>query len=159
MRPKVHHVGRNDGRDELDGCCPSVENRPCRHTVVVVVIGPQNTTGMTGQRLPHHSETERAILGTVLVDNTALTVASSVLAACDFFVLAHRRIFSAMQDLAASAKPIEINTLWNILSDDREIIAHGGPAFVSSLGDGAYRNAPINYWAQMVRDAAILRNI
>ena len=110
-------------------------------------------------RLPQHPQTERAILGAVIVDNTALTMASQVLSVCDFSVVAHRHIFAAMLSLAARAEPIELLSLWDVLSDNSEVIAAGGAAFIASLGDRVHRDAPIDHWARMVKNAAILRQM
>src|SRR5712664_1112123 len=108
-------------------------------------------------RLPQHPDTEHDILGAVLVDKEVLVEVNQILSPSDFFVPAHRRIFSAMQDLAACGKPVELNMLCDALADDLEVCAAGSPAFIASLGDGVHRNAPITHWARMVRDAAILR--
>ena len=108
-------------------------------------------------RHPHSPDAERDILGAVLVDSEVLEAVGQVLSPSDFFVSAHRRIFSVMQDLAAAGKPVELNVLCDALSDDLEVCAAGGPAFIASLGDGVHRNAPITHWARMVHDAAILR--
>ncbi|PYT27616.1 MAG: hypothetical protein DMG58_20010 [Acidobacteria bacterium] len=108
-------------------------------------------------RFPQHPDTERDILGAVLVDNEVLEVVKQHLSPSDFFVPAHWRIFSVMQDLAAGGKPVELNLLCDALADDLEVRAAGGPAFIASLGDGVHRNAPITHWARMIHDAAILR--
>lgn len=58
--------------------------------------------------LPHNADAERAVLGAILLDNAALNLVRSVgLAASDFFIAAHRRIFAAMEELAAGGKPVE----------------------------------------------------
>jgi hypothetical protein len=110
-------------------------------------------------RLPSHPEIERSILGAVIVDvdNVVLEAVKQVMSPSDFFVAAHRRIFSVMEDLAASGRPIELNMLCGFLVDDPEVRAAGGTPFIASLGDGVHRNAPVTHWARMVHDAAVLR--
>jgi putative DNA primase/helicase len=107
--------------------------------------------------LPQRPEAERSILGAVLVDGTALQTINHILQPTDFFTLAHRHIFSAMQRLQANGQPVELVTLYEALRDDSELIAAGGAPYLASLGDGIPRHAPITHWAALVRNAAVLR--
>src|ERR1700686_5012723 len=110
-------------------------------------------------RLPQKAETEKAILGAVLVNDGALSEASALLNPSDFFVSAHRRIFSVMQGLAEKGQPVELVTLCDALRDDSEVCALGGPAYLAALNDGIYQRAPVAHWATIVRDAAYLRGV
>jgi AAA domain-containing protein/DnaB helicase-like protein len=107
--------------------------------------------------LPNKTETERAVLGAVLVDERVLRVAEQHLSASDFFVPAHRRIFAEMQRLAKDGQPVELVTLCDALQHDSQVAAVGGAAFVASLGDGAYKDAPVEAWAKSVLKASVLR--
>jgi len=117
-----------------------------------------NTPPIMAGTLPQRPDTERALLGAVLVDNSALRNVESILSGSDFFVSAHRRIFSAMQSLAVSGKPVETHTLWDALAHDSEVIGAGGVAYIASLSDLVHQRAPVTHWAKIIRDAAILRN-
>jgi DnaB-like helicase N terminal domain/AAA domain/Homeodomain-like domain len=110
-------------------------------------------------RLPHNADTERAILGAILVDPPALVTVSEILDAGDFFVAAHRRIFAAMQNLAARGQPVERVTLCDRLQDNPEIDALGGAAYIVALSDGVHQKAPVAHWANMVKNASYLRSV
>jgi putative DNA primase/helicase len=113
----------------------------------------------TERPLPSRTETERAILGAILVDEKALGVAVQHLTASDFFVPAHGRIFEEMRRLAESGHPITLPTLCDALEQNVDVVAAGGAAFVAALGDGVHRNAPIESWAKDVRDVSWLRRV
>jgi len=49
---------------------------------------------------PHDLDVERAILGAIVLDSSALSRAQELLSASDFYDSRHRRIFEAMVDLA-----------------------------------------------------------
>ena len=110
-------------------------------------------------KLPQRSEVERALLGAVLVDANILQGINNILQPTDFFTLAHRRIFSAMQRLQASGQPVDLVTLYEALQDDSEILAVGGAGYLASLADGIPRQSPVTHWAALVRNAAVLRTI
>lgn len=107
--------------------------------------------------LPQRPETERDLLGGLLVDPTTLEAVGQIVSASDFFVPAYRRIFSCMQSLAATGKPVELHTIWDALAQDLEVNHAGGLALISSLSDLVHRNAPVTHWAKIIRDSAILR--
>ena len=50
--------------------------------------------------LPNSVESERAVLGAILLDEKAIFAATEVLSADDFYLEAHREIFQAMLSLA-----------------------------------------------------------
>jgi len=107
--------------------------------------------------LPQRPETERELLGGLLVDPTALEAVGQIVSASDFFVPAYRRIFACMQSLSATGKPVKLHTIWDALAQDLEVKHAGGLALISSLSDLVHRNAPVTHWAKIIRDSAILR--
>lgn len=108
-------------------------------------------------RLPQDSEIERAILGSILLDNVSLKIVENELVDSDFFVATHRKIFRTMQKLAADNRPIELLTLCDALNADADVSAAGGAAYLAKVIDGLHRGAPVAHWARIVRNASILR--
>jgi replicative DNA helicase len=78
-------------------------------------------------RPPRSADSERAILGAVLVDEAALRTVARLLSPNDFFFPAHHRIFAAMQSLSAAGQPVELITFCDAVRDDPEVCALGGP--------------------------------
>jgi replicative DNA helicase len=109
--------------------------------------------------LPANVEAERSILGAILLDNLAYNQAAEHLRTEDFSLDSHRRIYSRMVDLAESSRPIDIITLVDELSRNKELQAIGDMGYVSSLLDGVPDRPSIEHYVKIVRDKALLRGL
>jgi len=61
--------------------------------------------------MPSSIDAERTILGAIMLDNTACNQAAESLHPDDFYLDAHRRIFSRMMELSERGAAIDIITL------------------------------------------------
>ena len=105
--------------------------------------------------LPHASESERAILGAVLLDNSSFGVAESAgITATDFPVGSHRYIWEAMSALSERNEPIDTVTLREQLDQQDQLPIVGGPASISALIDRLPQLANVGHYAGHVKDAA-----
>lgn len=105
--------------------------------------------------LQHNLEAERAILGAALLHPEGLATAVALVKPDDFFREAHRLIFRAMMSL----RVVDVVTLKDHLGRSGELDEVGGPAYIAALLDGVPRSINIEYYAQIVRDAAVLRGV
>ena len=108
--------------------------------------------------LPHSLEAERSILGAVILDNHALSVAIEKLRAADFFLPQNRKIFEHMVELAEKQQPIETITLVEDLTRLDELESAGGIAYLSQLADGLPRVSNVEHYARIVKEKAVLRS-
>jgi hypothetical protein len=90
----------------------------------------------TDRAAPHNLEAERALLGSILLDNEALTEACKTIGRFDFFSEAHRLTFGKMLELHDSRRVIDLVTLSEELSKDGLLEKAGGAAYLSGLTDG-----------------------
>src|ERR1051326_7555218 len=83
------------------------------------------TTDYTLERgLPSSIDAERSILGAILLDNFAFHQASSQsLQAEDFSLDSHRRIYGRMRELGDQGRAIDLITLAEELSRNKEVEA------------------------------------
>jgi replicative DNA helicase len=109
--------------------------------------------------LPASAEAERAILGAILLDNTAYSQAAEHLRADDFSLDSHRRIYLRMMELAEAGRAIDFVTLTEQLGLHKEIESVGGTAYVMSLTDGLPRVKNIEQYVRIVKDKALLRGL
>jgi replicative DNA helicase len=109
--------------------------------------------------LPANVEAERAILGAILLDNSAYNEAAEHLRAEDFSLDSHRRIYARMMALMDSARPIDLITLVEELDRAKELQAIGDVGYVSSLLDGVPDRPSIEHYIRIVRDKALLRGL
>lgn len=118
------------------------------------------TTDFTLDRsLPASADAERAILGAILLDNSAFSQAAEFLQADDFSLDSHRRIYLRMEELSNSGRAIDFVTLTEQLGQHKEIESVGGVAYVTSLTDGLPRVKNIDQYVRIVRDKALLRGL
>lgn len=113
----------------------------------------------TERSLPHSIETERSILGAILIDNTTLHQALEVLSRDDFYLDAHRRIFEKMVALFEKDRPIDPITLREELDRSGELEQVGGVSAIAALMDGTPYLRNIEHYAKIVRDRALLRRL
>ena len=76
--------------------------------------------------LPNSIESERAVLGAIILDHKAIFPATEVLTAEDFYLEGHREIFRAMLALAEEETSIDLFTLQEELRRRGKEEAAGG---------------------------------
>ncbi len=86
--------------------------------------------------VPHNLDAERALLGSVLIDNAALNYALEILAAEDFYSQAHRYTFEKMIELAERGRVIDLVTVSEELGKSGLLEKSGGAAYLAALSDG-----------------------
>ena len=76
---------------------------------------------------PAAVEAEKAILGTILLDNARLFEAGAWISPEDFLEESHRRLFARMLELGNAGKPIDPVSLTEELGKHSEIAKVGHP--------------------------------
>ena len=64
-----------------------------------------------------------------------------------------------MLDLSERSQPIDLVTLKEELERAGDLEEVGGPAYIASLVDGVPRSTNVEYYAQIVKEKATLRNL
>ena len=82
-------------------------------------------TGMTDNQLPASIDSERTIIGAILLDNAAYIESSEKLEVDDFALDSHRHIFQRMTELMEAHRPVDIVTLADTLTKHKEIESIG----------------------------------
>ncbi|MGH7819852.1 MAG: DnaB-like helicase N-terminal domain-containing protein, partial [Candidatus Binatia bacterium] len=108
---------------------------------------------------PHNLEAEVAVLGGILLDNSAIDRVVEVLSLEDFYREAHRKIFRAALDLNGRSEPVDLLTLTEALKTRGELAEIGGASYLSDLTDRALTAANVPYYARIVREKATLRRL
>jgi len=111
-------------------------------------------SAITEDRVPLATDAERAVLGGILVSgNGALEKCLRILEPDDMQA-PHAAIFRAMVDLHQQRAPVDPVLLNAQLSRRGDLAAVGGPAYVASLMDGVSHSSNVEYYAQLVKEAA-----
>jgi replicative DNA helicase len=109
--------------------------------------------------MPASLDTERTILGAILLDNAVANEAAEGLTSDDFYLDAHRRIFARMLELNEHGNPIDPITLTEALQQKKELEAVGGVAYLSALVDRMPHTPSILHYIKIVKDKALLRQL
>ena len=116
--------------------------------------------GAEGARVPPHDlEAEKAVIGAMLVSETAVSAVAERLTAGDFYSEVHRIIYGAMTRLYARGEPIDQLTLTNELRSIGEFEKVGGRAYVFQIVESVPTAANAARYADIVRGKALLRDI
>ena len=113
------------------------------------------------ERLPPQSrEAERSVLGSMLRDNRVINDVVQLLRAEDFYADAHQKTYQAIVTLHdKSGQPVDVVLLAEELKQRGHIEDIGGYAYLAELWDAAPTAANAEYYARIVRDRAVVRNL
>lgn len=111
------------------------------------------------QELPSAVHAECAILGCMLLDETAINDALEYLVADDFSLDSHRRVFTSICELSETGNAVDYITVMEDLRRRKELDAVGGPAWLASLSEDVPRKMKILGYCKIVKDKAILRSL
>ena len=110
--------------------------------------------------MPYDAETERAILGSILLDNSVFTVALDAgLTGSDFFSAGNQFIWEAMLALRHRDESIDALTLCAELGRSGALQRIGGRARISALIDGLPNAANVAHYAAIVKRHAASRHL
>jgi hypothetical protein len=129
-----------------------------RSNTLTVSSAPRDFEGPLPQ-LPQNLEAERSVLGAIILDNKALDVALGRITAGDFFLDAHKLIFSETIVLGAAREAIDLVTLTDRLHRSGKLEAAGGAAYLSLLVDGVPQVSNTDDYARIVKQKAVLRSL
>jgi replicative DNA helicase len=106
-------------------------------------------------------EAERALLGSILLDNSALNTALEGLRKDDFFSDAHRITFEKMTSISEKNRTIDLVTLSEELSKDGQIEKAGGAAYLAALTDGVPVGTTfaVSEYSRIIKEKSILRRL
>jgi replicative DNA helicase len=108
---------------------------------------------------PHSPEAERTVLGGILVSNQNLNTVLSVITPEDFYKDANRRILDRIIALIDTGRPVDLLTLSEELGKAGVLEEVGGAAYIGSLMDGVPKSLNIEYYAQIIKEKALLRKL
>ncbi|MDQ0339301.1 replicative DNA helicase [Caldalkalibacillus uzonensis] len=108
---------------------------------------------------PHNLEAEQAVLGAVFLDKDALYRALELIRPGDFYKTSHQRIFQVMLDLSEASQPVDLVTVTAELNDRKWLEEVGGVSYLSDLANAVPTAANVEYYAQIIKEKAILRRL
>ena len=113
-----------------------------------------------GQAPPNSIEAEQAVLGAILLNAEAVEEVIGVIGTdpdFNFFSETHRMIYKSMMALYADGIPIDIMTLMKEMQ--RRHPKHTNVSYLGELTGAVPTSANVVYYAKIVGDLALLRNV
>jgi replicative DNA helicase len=109
---------------------------------------------------PQDREAERGVLGSMLRDNRVIGDVVQILRTEHFYVFAHQKIYEAITTLYVDrGHPADLITLADHLKEQQLVEDTGGYAYLMELWDAAPSASNAEYYARIVRDKALIRNL
>jgi len=108
---------------------------------------------------PHSTEAERSVLGAMLQNGGAVSSATEMLQADDFYVPAHREIFDAAKALSASHSAVDLVTMDAELSRRGTLPGIGGIEYLIELTQFVPTAANVKDYIRIVSEKSTLRRL
>ncbi|MBU3144551.1 replicative DNA helicase [Clostridium sp. CF012] len=109
--------------------------------------------------LPYNLEAEQSVIGSMLIDKTAISRAVEVLKGDDFYRDSHKVIFNAIFDLYQKDTPIDMITLLEHLRSSEKLEASGGITYITEISNSIPSTANLSSYIKIVDDKSILRKL
>jgi len=109
--------------------------------------------------LPSSEDSERVILGAVLLDNALISQTIEQLKTEDFYSPLHRRIYKAMIALFETSRRIDPILIGEELKKENALESIGGVAAITNLTYGLPHFSDLQEYIKVVREKSMVRNL
>jgi replicative DNA helicase len=115
---------------------------------------------LRGPRIPPQDlESEKALLGSLLLSSDALFEIADIITASSFYAAKHQIIYEVIEGLVSRKEPVDILTVSAELRARKEFDQIGGAIYLSELLGLVGSAANIKYYGQVVRKKELLRRL
>lgn len=109
--------------------------------------------------MPNSLEAEKSVIGSMIMDNEAIVTVIEMLLQEDFYYNQYGILFQAMTELYNAREPVDVVTLQDKLKAMNVPAEISSLEFVRDLITAVPTSANVKYYAQIVKDKAILRRL
>ncbi len=117
------------------------------------------TTPSPAKGLPHNLDAERAVLGSMLLDENALMVSLERLRAEHFHHPPHKLIFEALRLLSGADDTVTVTTLAEVLDRQGNLGQVGGVYYLGDVAQSVSTSTQVQSYIDIVRHRALLRSL
>lgn len=108
---------------------------------------------------PQDIDSERSVLGAMMLDKDAVIRVADILTPGDFYNPYHAKIFETILDLFEKGEPIDILSVTQKLKDKNFLKDIGGSAYLTDLINSVPTATHVSYYAKLVRQKKVLREL
>ena len=109
--------------------------------------------------MPNNPEAEQSVIGSMLMDQEAVILASEKLVEDDFYNPRFRTLFAAIIKLFHSGSPVDLITLSDQLKSDHVPEEIGSLEFISNIISSVPTSANVKYYAEIVEQKSFMRRL
>ena len=109
--------------------------------------------------MPNSLEAEQSVIGSMIMDREAIIAASEILLKEDFYHQQYGVLFEAMEELFNEGQPADLVTLQNRLKEKDVPPEVSSLEYVRDLVAAVPTSANVKYYAQIVKEKAVLRKL
>lgn len=109
--------------------------------------------------LPNSIEAEQSVIGSMIMDREAITVASEIISGDDFYGRQYGVVFDTMVELNDEGKPVDLVTLQDRLKEKDVPPEVSSLEFVRDLVTAVPTSANIKFYANIVAEKSTLRKL
>ena len=109
--------------------------------------------------MPHSAEAEQSVIGAMLMDRDAITIASEILTTEDFYQKQYGILFEAMVELYTENSPVDLVTLQNRLREKDVPPEISSLEFAGELITAVPTSVNVKSYAEIVAEKAALRRL
>ena len=152
----------------LNECRKNIQYRACNSAInlynkslVLLVLTHSTMVSIDDIKLPpHNTDAEKAVIGSILLDNDVLFVCDGYyLAPEDFYQKEHTYIYDCIKDLWLVRRTIDVITLTDQLTKRGYLDLVGGQDYIYELSIFVMTTATAGEYAKIVKEKAVLRSI
>jgi replicative DNA helicase len=108
---------------------------------------------------PQNRDAEKYVLGSMLRENAVIGDVVQIIREEHFYTDAHQKIYRGIVTLRDRGQPVDLVILAAWLIEQQFMADIGGGAYLAELWDTAATAANAEYYARIVRDKAVTRNL
>jgi len=108
---------------------------------------------------PQSIDSEKAVLGSILLRKDALNEIEDAINADSFYVEKHKILFETMLELVSRNEPIDMLSLSTKLSEKKMLEAVGGNKYLADIVNSVPSSTNARYYAEIVQKKYILRSL
>src|SRR3989344_4953464 len=108
---------------------------------------------------PQDTEMERALLGALMLNQSAIYEVADLIGVDSFYAGKHRIIFDAILSLYAKGEPVDVVTVSSKLKERKQLTDMGGGAYLTELTNAAASPGSARHYAEIVQTKFVLRSL
>lgn len=108
---------------------------------------------------PHDVESERCLLGSLIIDNAIFLELDSMIQSSDFYIRAHQTVYQTIHDMLSNDQTVDLVTLTEKLTVNNNIEKVGGVSTIASLPDYVPTTAHFMEYAKTIKRKSQYRRV